>query len=445
MSTPSRSTRSPARAACRWSATRSTSTRSSPIEGFMRMAAGVRADLPARRCPGGTRLIVSGAPTWSTRSATTRGSTRWSAAACRTCARARPDAGLFTAETDGPAVAPSPQHPDVAVQPAGDARLHAEDGRHRRAADGQVGPAQPGRGGRRPGRHDPADPGHHRAVRVRLPLQLLLPRAPRTRSSQAMVRTLAEAQARARQLPIQTRLRIRAQRQVEEDQAFMNDLVDQLIAERRARATRRTPPTCSAGCSPASTSSPGRRLPDANIRAQCITFLIAGHETTSGLLSFAIYYLLKNPDFLERARAEVDEVLGSDRVADVRAGAPAHLRPPDPRRGAAAVADRAGVHPLPVRGHRDRRPVRHPGAHPDHGADAGAAPGHRPCGDRTRPSSTPSTWRRSGWPPSRRTSTSRSAPASAPASAGSSPCRRPRWCSACCCSASTSSTTSTTS
>ena len=54
----------------------------------------------------------------------------------------------------------------------------------------------------------------------------------------------------------------------------------------------------------------GERLPDENIRAQCITFLIAGHETTSGLLSFAIYYLMKNPDVLARARAEVDEVLG---------------------------------------------------------------------------------------------------------------------------------------
>ena len=40
-------------------------------------------------------------------------------------------------------------------------------------------------------------------------------------------------------------------------------------------------------------SGEGRRT---NIRAQCITFLVAGHETTSGLLSFALYYLLKNPD-----------------------------------------------------------------------------------------------------------------------------------------------------
>ncbi|MCM3755272.1 cytochrome P450, partial [Bacillus licheniformis] len=41
-------------------------------------------------------------------------------------------------------------------------------------------------------------------------------------------------------------------------------------------------------------------------------FLIAGHETTSGLLSFATYFLLKNPDVLQRARDMVDEVVGND-------------------------------------------------------------------------------------------------------------------------------------
>lgn len=34
------------------------------------------------------------------------------------------------------------------------------------------------------------------------------------------------------------------------------------------------------------------------------------HETTSGLLSFTFYYLLKNPRTLEKAREEVDRVLG---------------------------------------------------------------------------------------------------------------------------------------
>src|SRR3954447_2324766 len=56
----------------------------------------------------------------------------------------------------------------------------------------------------------------------------------------------------------------------------------------------------------------GEKLDDANIKAQCITFLIAGHETTSGLLSFALYALLKNPEVLARAYEEVDRVLGTD-------------------------------------------------------------------------------------------------------------------------------------
>ncbi len=129
---------------------------------------------------------------------------------------------------------------------------------------------------------------------------------------QAMVRTLAESQARIRQLPIQTRLRVRAQRRVEEDQAFMNGLVDGLIAERRAQGAQADTTDLLGRMISGVDRQSGQGLPDSNIRAQCITFLIAGHETTSGLLSFAIYYLLKNPAFLDRARAEADAVLGSD-------------------------------------------------------------------------------------------------------------------------------------
>ena len=55
----------------------------------------------------------------------------------------------------------------------------------------------------------------------------------------------------------------------------------------------------------------GDSLPDDNIVAQCLTFLVAGHETTSGLLSFAVYFLIKNPEVAERAYAEVDEIFGS--------------------------------------------------------------------------------------------------------------------------------------
>src|SRR6478736_523939 len=129
---------------------------------------------------------------------------------------------------------------------------------------------------------------------------------------EAMVRTLAEAQARVRQLPIQTRLKIRAQRRVEEDQAFMNGLVDRLIAERRAQGDAADTTDLLGRMLSGVDKASGQALPDSNIRAQCITFLIAGHETTSGLLSFAVYYLLKDPAVLARARAEADAVLGSD-------------------------------------------------------------------------------------------------------------------------------------
>ena len=47
-----------------------------------------------------------------------------------------------------------------------------------------------------------------------------------------------------------------------------------------------------------------------NIRYQLINFLVAGHETTSGALSFALYYLAREPEVFDRARAEVDEVWG---------------------------------------------------------------------------------------------------------------------------------------
>ena len=127
----------------------------------------------------------------------------------------------------------------------------------------------------------------------------------------AMNRSLAEGQARARQLPIQTRLKVRAQRQLAEDLTFMNGLVDRLVAERREQGEAADTSDLLGRMLTGVDKQTGERLPDDNVRDQCITFLVAGHETTSGLLSFAVYYLLKNPDVLARARAEVDAVLGT--------------------------------------------------------------------------------------------------------------------------------------
>ena len=54
----------------------------------------------------------------------------------------------------------------------------------------------------------------------------------------------------------------------------------------------------------------GEVMRDELIVAQMTTFLIAGHETTSGLLSFAIMQLLKHPHTYLKAQKEIDEVIG---------------------------------------------------------------------------------------------------------------------------------------
>jgi cytochrome P450/NADPH-cytochrome P450 reductase len=128
---------------------------------------------------------------------------------------------------------------------------------------------------------------------------------------QAMVRSLATSQSLSSQPAAVARLQKRKLRQYERDNAFMDATVDKLIRERRASGDTSTRDLLGCMLTGVDKQS-GEKLPDDNIRAQCITFLIAGHETTSGLLSFAIHYLLKNPEVVERAHDEVDRVLGTD-------------------------------------------------------------------------------------------------------------------------------------
>ena len=77
-----------------------------------------------------------------------------------------------------PAVEVRARHPAAQLQHVGDEGLPRPDDRHRRAAVPQVGAPEPGRADRRHRRHDAADPRHDRAVRVQLPVQLVLPRHP---------------------------------------------------------------------------------------------------------------------------------------------------------------------------------------------------------------------------------------------------------------------------
>ncbi|CAJ0538636.1 Ff.00g066510.m01.CDS01 [Fusarium sp. VM40] len=58
----------------------------------------------------------------------------------------------------------------------------------------------------------------------------------------------------------------------------------------------------------------GKKMTDESIMDNLITFLIAGHETTSGLLSFAFYQLLTHPNAYQVAQNEVDQVVGKGPV-----------------------------------------------------------------------------------------------------------------------------------
>ncbi len=126
-----------------------------------------------------------------------------------------------------------------------------------------------------------------------------------------MVRALDESMSQTQRLGIQDKLMVRSKRQFKEDIDYMFNLVDELITERK-QAGNQGEDDLLAHMLEGKDPDTGEPLDEENIRFQIITFLIAGHETTSGLLSFAIYYLMKNPDKMAKAYAEVDEVLGDD-------------------------------------------------------------------------------------------------------------------------------------
>ncbi|HEY3710964.1 MAG TPA: cytochrome P450 [Amycolatopsis sp.] len=124
----------------------------------------------------------------------------------------------------------------------------------------------------------------------------------------AMTRALRFAQMQGIKLPFVRRALAGSVRQNQADIALMTTVVDEVIDARRhdgelgrdllgLMLSRTHPET-------------GAKLDPVNVRNQAITFVVAGHETTSGALSFALYYLTQHPELLARARAEVDAVWG---------------------------------------------------------------------------------------------------------------------------------------
>ncbi|MGW6505013.1 bifunctional cytochrome P450/NADPH--P450 reductase [Nonomuraea angiospora] len=128
---------------------------------------------------------------------------------------------------------------------------------------------------------------------------------------QAMGGALTEAMLRNQQLPFVTKLKRGHEEAYRRDIATMQSLVDDVIRQRRAEGATGSKDLLGLMLE-ASDPQSGARLSDENIRNQVLTFLIAGHETTSGLLSFALYNLLREPHTLARAYEEVDRLLPGD-------------------------------------------------------------------------------------------------------------------------------------
>jgi cytochrome P450 family 110 len=84
--------------------------------------------------------------------------------------------------------------------------------------------------------------------------------------------------------------------------------VDSLIAERRGAAALGNDIL---GVLLEARYDDGSAMPDAEIRDQLMTLLLAGHETTAVAVSWGVYWLLREPSVLERLRIELD-ALGSD-------------------------------------------------------------------------------------------------------------------------------------
>ncbi|MER7812193.1 cytochrome P450 [Streptomyces sp900116325] len=131
----------------------------------------------------------------------------------------------------------------------------------------------------------------------------------------ALLESLIESLRRSQELPMMTKLRKADAKKYAENIQLMQDLVGSVIKERREGRGSAEEDLLGLMLEAVDPET-GERLYDENVRDQVVTFLIAGHETTSGLLSFATYSLMRNPHVLAQAYAEVDRLLPGDTVPD---------------------------------------------------------------------------------------------------------------------------------
>ncbi len=128
----------------------------------------------------------------------------------------------------------------------------------------------------------------------------------------AMTLAMKIAMGRSARPAISTRLNFRENQRFRRAVDLMNKTVDDIIKERRSAGPDAHQDDLLGQMISGKDPETGAALDDLNIRYQIITFLIAGHETTSGLLSFTLYFLLKHPAVAAKVLDEIDAVVGDD-------------------------------------------------------------------------------------------------------------------------------------
>ncbi len=98
---------------------------------------------------------------------------------------------------------------------------------------------------------------------------------------------------------------------------FFNVAVDAIIATRKALLDRggEGPRDVLTLLLAAKDTESGAGLPDASIRANIVTFIMAGHETTANGLTWTLYLLSQSPEWRGRAEEEAERVFDPRRPA----------------------------------------------------------------------------------------------------------------------------------
>ena len=110
--------------------------------------------------------------------------------------------------------------------------------------------------------------------------------------------------------------RMIAERRAEpEDAPDRGDLLSMLLASTDPEGNTADPGQASAADkAPATDRAPAAdKMSDGQIHDECVTILLAGHETTANALSFALYLLATHPEAQQQLHEEALTVLGPDR------------------------------------------------------------------------------------------------------------------------------------